>query len=235
MTAGSRRQSATALALVLAGTLAPAEADPAAAPAATAPSAAPVELTFAAFNGRFSEPGAELGAVRQGPLTLTLASPQNAVEVLSHRLRLTPLGDGSHRAELSAALRGAGKLVADLRLSGGEPGRLVDDVVLPAQTVAFEGRVELAPVADGYRVVPLELPATVGLEIESALAGRLAGFCTGLTLLTPGAVDCGGLERALSRVALPLPDAGEELLLPAAALSNDERRRLDQYLGRAAP
>lgn len=232
MTAKSRRKL-LAIVLVLAPiwALVPVEAGPAAA----APSTGPVELTFAAFNGRFSEPGAELGAVRQGPLTLTLASPTNAVEVLSHRLRLTPLGDGSHRAELSAALRGAGRLTADLRLSNGEPGRLVDDVVLPAQTVAIEGRVRLAPVADGYRVVPLELPATVGLEIESALAGRLAGLCTGLTLLTPGAVDCGGLERALSRVALPLPDAGEELLLPAAALSDDERRRLDEYLGRAAP
>lgn len=214
-----------ALGVAAAGT--PADGTPAAG------AASPIELSFAAFNRRFSEPGAALGTVRQGTLTLSLASPENAVEVLTHRLRLAPLGDGSHRAELTVAVRGRGRLVADLSVADGAPGRLVDEVVLPAQTVAIEGRVELTPVADGYRVVPRELPETVGLEVESALAGKLVTLCTGFALLAPGAVDCGGLERSLTRVALPLPKPGEELLLPFAALADDERRLLDDYLARA--
>lgn len=205
--------------------------------AAAAPAArrgGPVELSFAAFNGRFSEPGAALGVVEQGPLTLRLVSPDNALDVLEHRVRLEPLGDGSHRAELTAAVRGRGRLVADLSVSGGAPGRLVDEVTLPAQSVAVEGRVRLAPGAEGYRVVPLELPEAVHLEVESALAGRLVALCGGFTLLVPGGADCRGLGRALSRVAVPLPEPGEELLLPYAALGPAERDRLDRYLARAA-
>ncbi len=204
--------------------------------AAAAPAAkrgAPLELSFAAFNGRFSEPGADLGAVEQGPLTLHLASPENALDVLEHRVRLVPLGDGSHRAELTAAVRGRGRLIADLSVGGGAPGRLVDEVVLPAQSLALEGRVRMAPGAEGYQVIPLELPRAVHLEVESALAGRLVTLCTGFTLLVPGGADCRGLGRALGRVAVPLPEPGEELLLPYAALGPTERRRLDEYLARA--
>jgi hypothetical protein len=206
--------------------------------AAAAPAAdrggAPLELSFAAFNGRFSEPGAALGVVEQGPLTLRLASPDNALEVLEHRVRLRPLGDGSHRAELTAAVRGRGRLIADLSVSGGQPGRLVDEVTLPAQSIAVEGRVRLAPGLEGYRVVPLELPEAVHLEVESALAGRLVTLCTGFTLLVPGGADCRGLGRALSRVAVPLPAPGDELLLPYAALGPAERDRLDRYLAQVA-
>jgi hypothetical protein len=233
VSAGRTKGRAAALALggLLAAAAPPAAPAPAAAPRATA--GAPLELSVAAFNGRFSEPGADLGAVEQGPLTLRLASPENALDVLEHRVRLEPLGDGSHRAELTAAVRGRGRLVADLSVAGGAPGRLVDEVVLPAQSVAVEGRVRLAPGAEGYTVVPLELPRAVYLEIESALAGRLVGLCSGVALLVPGGADCRGLERALGRVTVPLPEAGEELLLPYAALAAAERDRLDRYLARA--
>ena len=218
-------------ALGLAGALACGGLLAAAAPAAKR--GAPLELSFAAFNGRFSEPGADLGVVEQGPLTLHLASPENALDVLEHRVRLEPLGDGSHRAELTAAVRGRGRLIVDLSVGGGAPGRLVDEVVLPAQHLAVEGRVLLSPGAEGYRVVPLELPRAVHLEVESALAGRLVTLCTGFTLLVPGGADCRGLGRALGRVAVPLPEPGDELLLPYAALGPTERRRLDEYLARA--
>ena len=234
-TAGRRRRASVApaaAAVAAAGLLAAAVAAPSPAPAAGA-AAAPIELSFAAFNGRFSEPGARLGTVEQGPLTLRLASPENALDVLEHRLRLAPLADGSHRAELTAAVRGRGRLIADLSVAGGAPGRLVDEVVLPAQSVAVEGRVRLAPGAEGYDVVPLELPRAVHLEVESALADRLVGLCSGFGLLVPGGLDCGGLGRALGRVAVPLPAPGEELLLPYAALSASERERLDRYLARA--
>jgi len=241
---GRRRGGAATLAGLAAAVLAglALAGGPAAPPAAGAPataaatsrSAAPLELSFARFNGRFSEPGAALGEVEQGPLKLRLASPDNALDVLEHRVRLEPLGDGSHRAELTAAVRGRGRLVADLSVAGGAPGRLVDEVTLPAQSVAVEGRVRLAPGVEGYRVVPLELPAAVHLEVESALADRLVALCGGFTLLVPGGADCRGLGRALSRVAVPLPEPGEELLLPYAALGAAERDRLDRYLARAA-
>ena len=99
--------------------------------------------------------------------------------------------------------------------------------------MVVEGRVRVAPAEGGYDVTPLELPRSVPLEIESALADNLVALCTGLTLFTPGG-DCTLLERALGRVEVPLPGSGEELFLPHAALSDVERGRIDAYLAAAA-
>jgi hypothetical protein len=218
-------------AAALAAGLAAFAAAPAAAPRAGG--TAPLVLTVSAFNGSHSEPGASFGTVRQGPLTLALSSPDNSLDVLRHSVRLAPLGDGSHRAELTAAVRGSGRLIADLSVGDGAPGRLVDQVTLPAQNVVVEGRVRVAPAEGGYDVTPLELPPSVSLEIESALADKLVALCTGLTLFTPGG-DCRLLERTLGRVEVPLPESGEELFLPFAALSDAERSRIDAYLAAAA-
>lgn len=193
------------------------------------PAAAPAELSIAAFNGRYSQPGVAFDGVTVGPLAMRLSSPENAVYVDRHTVRLSPLGDGTHRAELTAAVRGGGRLVADLEVAGA-PSRMADRVVLPPQTVTVEGRARFERVEGGWEIGVSELPPTVGLEIESALADRLVTLCEGLRLIALGAVDCAAIERSLRFVQAPLPAAGQTLYLAADQLAAGERRALEDYL-----
>lgn len=195
--------------------------------------AGPAELSVSAFNGRYSQPGVSFDGVAMGPLALHLSSPENALYVDSHRLLLSPLGDGTHSAELTAAVRGGGRLLADVDV-GGAPSRMADEVVLPPQTVTVEGRARLTRVEGGYQIALLQLPESVGVEIESALADRLVTVCDGLQILTLGTLDCAALERSLHTVQVPLPASGQTLFLDDGQVTAEERQALDLYLAGGA-
>jgi hypothetical protein len=185
---------------------------------------------FEGVNGLYSNPDPPINPVRQGSVTVTLRSPSNQVRLHSHRLRLVPLGGGTHGAFLDVEIEGQGDVVADLALAG-TVTQLNDEVEIPRQRLHLFGEIQLRREAEGYRVIAVELQPTVRVEVRSRLAGSLAGTCRGFSRILPLAVDCNGLEQALAQAAVPLPDPGETFLLPNALLSDQDRQELDRYLG----
>jgi hypothetical protein len=195
---------------------------------------APTELTFPRFNDVYEQPGAVSQPLVQNGMKIRLSSPRNHLVLRSHRVRLAPLGDGTHWVEVVADFAGNGHVVADLDFGNGQATRLEDDVVLPPQTRTVIGRVVIALGAGGdYEVTPVELPETVAIAFESQLAGGLADLCRTVALLAGLAIDCGTVEAGLTTAAIPLPEPGETYLLPADRLTPEDRARLDAYLARA--
>lgn len=224
-----RRAPLAAAAVALAVAAAAQEAPPS--PAAPAP---PTELTFPRFNDVYEQPGAVSEPLTRGGVTIRLRSPENHLVLRSHRVRLAPLGDGSHWIELVADFAGRGRVIADLDFGNGQPTRFEDEVVLPPQTRTVIGRVVIALGENGdYEITPVELPETVSIAFESQLAGGLGDLCRTVSLLAGLAIDCGSLAAGLTTAAIPLPDPGDTYLLPADRLTADDRARLDAYLARA--
>ncbi|HUO87230.1 MAG TPA: hypothetical protein VM617_07550 [Thermoanaerobaculia bacterium] len=194
----------------------------------------PTELTFPRFNDVYEQPGAMSEPLEQGGMTIRLSSPENHLVLRSHRVRLAPLGDGTHWVEVVADFAGRGRVIAHLDFGNGQGTQLEDQVVLPPQTRTVIGRVVIAVGEGGdYEITPVELPETVAIAFESKLAGGLGDLCRTVARLGGMTIDCGSVEAGLTTAAIPLPEPGETYLLPAARLTADDRGRLDAYLARA--
>jgi hypothetical protein len=202
----------------------------AAPPPGTAAADGAASFTFAPCNRTYQQRGAELAPVTQGGVNIEVRSPENRLDLLSHRLDLTPLGDGTHRAHFVAEFAGSGELIADVGVAG-MTSRLEDSVTVPRQERIVVGRVRLGRGEQGYEITPVELPDAVDVRIESRLAGRFAALCESFALLPGMLLDCGALRAGLSRARVPMPESGETYLLPAECLDAGLRQRLDAYLG----
>lgn len=191
-------------------------------------------FSFSKLNRSYENLVGDLQPITQGPLTVELSSPGHTLILKSNRLVLSPLSApaGAQRARLVLELMGKGQLVADVEGAGLET-RLQDELFVPPQTVALEGKVKMRRVAGGYEVTPLELPAKVEVKIQSKLSNDLLTLCGGVAILT--GLDCGGLERSLSVAAVPLPAPGGAYLLPDEDLTDADRAALDAWLGPPAP
>jgi len=186
------------------------------------------EFTFPLFNDTYQENGAVMAPVVQGGMTVRLSSPENRLTLRTHRVTLTPLSDGTHRAEFVADFAGRGRVVAHVSVGGGPPTRLEDEVVVPPQTRTVVGRVLLARGTGAYEITPVELPERVPIAIESQLGGSFAALCDSLALMIQ--LDCRGVRGMLSTAQVPLPGPGETYLLLDERLTPEDRRRLDEYL-----
>ena len=187
------------------------------------------DLSFSSFNGSYSEPGATLAPVTEGPITVQLSSPENTFVLVANRLHLTALPDGTQRARWTADFHGQGKLIADFSVAGA-PGRIEDEVVVPPQSRSVEGRVRLARGDGGWVMTAVELPPSVSVEIRSRVADSLVATCEGMAILPLVRLDCGAFRASLETATVPLPAAGETYFLPDARLTAAERQRLDAYL-----
>lgn len=197
-----------------------------------APAARGESFTFDRCNRVYEQDAGALAPMTRGPLTLRLSSPDAVLTLEHHRLDLTPRADGTHRARFEALFVGSATLHVDVDVNGAV-SRLSDDVRVPPQRRAVDGVVRLARGVgeDGapvYELIPVELPETIPVAIESNLAGRLGTMCDGLSLLLP--VDCGFVRAALSRVNVPMPEPGETYLLPPECVDEAVAARLDRYL-----
>ncbi|HVR28951.1 MAG TPA: hypothetical protein VMS86_05395 [Thermoanaerobaculia bacterium] len=186
------------------------------------------EFEFSRLNRTYGQFVEDLAPVVLGPMEVTLRSPEHQLDLVGHRAVLEPAADGSHRVRVSIELSGRGKLDAVLRAAGLE-GRLADDLELPLQTLELVGRIRLERHAGGYDITLVEAPASVEVQIESRLAGRLVPLCRQMALVLVR-FDCAALDDSLSRVQVPIPGPGAEFLLPIDELTPEERRRLDAYL-----
>jgi hypothetical protein len=185
---------------------------------------------FQSLNRAYEMDDSKVAPVRQGPLTIHLKAPRNTLIIRSHSLTLRPMGDGTYRASVGVDLMGSGDLIADLVTDVGTSSRLEDLVVLPRQRMDLDARLRFERVSGGWDVTALALPARVELDIQSRLAGSLVSLCDQMAVFL--GLDCGGIDRALSRVEVPLPEAGSVFYLPEAELTPAEAAAFDAYLGR---
>ena len=194
--------------------------------------AAAEEFSFPRLNRAYGDLVPEFAPVTSGPLTLRLSSPRQSLTVREHRLTLAPLADGTHTARLELEILGKGWLVGDIS-AGALATRVQDELLVPPQKLDLAGRVRVERGAGGYTVTALESPARVEVAIRSRVATDLVSWCDRMAIVTLALFDCGGLDRSLSRVVVPLPPAGESYLLPDEELSPEERAALDRYLAGA--
>jgi hypothetical protein len=190
------------------------------------------ELELAKLNRVYTDLVGELAPFALDPVTVRLSSPRHSVLVRDHKVALRPLGGGRAEGRLEIELLGKGEIVADVDLAG-SVSRLADELILPPQRVALDGRVRLSRGDGGYHVLPERMPASVRVEIRSPLIDRVVGACQGAALLSFGSIDCGPVRAALERPAIPLPASGGELFLPDAELTDDDRAALDALIAAA--
>ena len=195
------------------------------------PSAGSAEtLELERLNRTYTDVAGELAPLVYDPLVIRLQSPAQTVIVRRNTVALTPVGGGRYRAALEVELSGKGSLIADLELGGGTPQRMTDEVVLPPQTIALDAVVSVRRGEGGYRVMAHELPKAVRVDIRSRLVGEILEACSGLALLTLGALDCAPVTDALERPSLPLPGPGAELWLADADLTDADRAQIDALI-----
>ncbi len=203
---------------------------------AAAPSAA-VEptygLRFEKLNRTYSDFVGELAPIGEPGLSVRLQSPKQTIVLRDHRIRLTPIAGeaGVFAGEVELDVQGKGDLIADVNI-GPLVRNLTDVVVVPPQTIRLAARVRLRRVADGYEVLPEKLPERVEVAVQSQTINQILTLCDQAATLSLGAVDCSGLERALTRPAVPLPGGGS-FALTDDNLTDADRAALDALL--AAP
>ncbi|GMU67531.1 MAG: hypothetical protein AMXMBFR36_38050 [Acidobacteriota bacterium] len=187
------------------------------------------ELEFEGFNRVYTDLVGELAPVALDPVTVRLSSPRQTVMVRDHRISMRPLGGGRTEGRLEIELLGKGEIVADVDLAG-NVSRLADELILPPQRIALDGRVRLARADGGYQVVPEQMPSAVRVEIRSGLIDRVVGACEGAAMLSFGAIDCAPVRDALERPAIPLPAGAGEFFLADADLTAADRAALDALI-----
>ncbi|MEM6797477.1 MAG: hypothetical protein AAF725_26145 [Acidobacteriota bacterium] len=203
----------------------------AAAPARAEGGATATDLEIAVLNGVYTELDPGLAPIRQGPITLWIRSPEHELRVLSNRLTLRPTEDGLLEAALEAEVEGWGQLVVDLQTAAGTSA-LEDRVEAPRQLLEVAGTVRMVRAPGGYLVsfLSFEEPS-MGVEIESRLAGQLGDACRTLAALGLGVLDCDSLLASLRRIEVPLPEPGTEFLVRRELLSAEERAVFDRLAG----
>lgn len=211
-------------------TLAPApELD--AQPAASAPSGERRVFAFDRLNRSYEMDGSQIAPVRQGPVTIHLQSPRNSLVLRDHSVALTPLGDGTYDASIVLDFLGSGDLTADLVTDAGTSSRLDDLVIVPRQAIRLDGRVRFARVPGGWDVTALSLPKQVEIAIQSRLVGNLVTMCGSMGVFL--GLDCDALDASLSRIDVPMPEAGSVFFLPEEELTEPEVRALEAFLARS--
>jgi hypothetical protein len=242
---GAAALCAAAVGLAAAAPVSPSPASPSpaspAAPAAAAPAAArpapaasSTSFSFPLINRSYSDLAPAAVPYTSGALSVALSSPRHNVVVREHRLTLTPLADGTHRADLDVTFLGKGWMVADVELAGFAT-QLADEVLLPSQRKLLQGRVRLEPAAGGGMLLtPVELPKTVQVAIQSRVGNQLVGWCEGISVLPLTDVDCGELQRAVQTATVPVPQADGPIHLDADELRPEDQAALEAYRRRAA-
>lgn len=189
-----------------------------------------IELSF--LTGTYRDLASNLEPIEQNGLRVQVSSPQHRLTVHRNRFGLSDAGGGRANATIEVDLDGEGLLVARLE-SAGIGTDFDDQVVLPRQTLRLAGRIKIERTAEELLFTVLEAPPEVRLEIESGLAAQLVGTCELFGKLLP--VDCGALRLSLSRVDVPLPQAGEQFRLPVNRLSAAELAYFERFATVASP
>lgn len=187
-----------------------------------------VDLRFDLLNRTYSDFAPALAGIDQGGVVVGLTSPRQTLVLRDHAIRLTPLDDGTFDAELDLEFQGKGSLVADVML-GPVAQKFADEVVVPLQKVSLAGVVRIERVDGGFSVRASSLPESVSVAVQSPKVNQILALCDNAAVVTLGAIDCRGLERALTHPALPIP-SGQSFVLHDSDLTDENRRILGALL-----
>jgi hypothetical protein len=194
--------------------------------------AATSEFRFEKLNRAYSDFVEELAPIGEEGMSIHLTSPSQTMILRDHRIRLTPIGpakDGAFSGEVELDIQGKGALIADV-VMGPIVGQLTDEVVVPPQTLRLAGTVRIRRVADGYEITPERLPPRIEVAVQSQTINQILALCDQAATLSLGAVECSGLDRSLTRPAVPIPGGGGAIFLGDENLTDDDRARLDALL-----
>lgn len=192
-------------------------------------------LQFTKLNRTYTDFVGELAPIGDEGLSVRLQSPKQAIVLRANRIRLTPIAGeaGAFAGEVELDVQGKGDLIADVTI-GPMVRNLTDVLVVPPQTIRLAAKVRIRRVADGYEVLPENLPNRIEVAVQSQTTNQILALCDQAATLTLGAVDCAGLDRALTRPAVPLPGASGSFLLGDENLTDTDRLWLDTLLGAPA-
>lgn len=201
--------------------------------AAQVPGGSPSDLRFEKLNRAYSDFVNELAPIGEEGMSVHLVSPKQTLILRDHRIRLTPLSDamdGVFMGEVELDVQGKGALVADVTM-GPIVRQLTDEIIVPPQTIRLAGKVLIRRVADGYEITPEKLPERIEVAVQSRTINQILALCDQAAILSLGAVDCAGLDLALTHPAVPVPGGGQAFLLGDDNLTDADRARLDALLG----
>lgn len=195
-----------------------------------------VEMRFEKLNGTYSDFVGELAPIGDAGLSVTLQSPHQTLTLRDHRVRLTPLSrsaGGRFAGEVELDVQGKGELVADVTI-GPIVRHLTDVVVVPPQTLRLAATVVIRRVSGGYEITPENLPPRIEVAVQSQTINQILALCDQASSLSLGAIDCSGLDGALTRPAVPIPGGTGGFLLDDDRLTDADRIWLDTLLGTPA-
>ncbi|MGE0639635.1 MAG: hypothetical protein AB7G12_06670 [Thermoanaerobaculia bacterium] len=184
-----------------------------------------VEMKLERLNRTYSDFVPPLAGMDEGGVVVKLTSPRQTLILRDHTIRLTPLENGTIDAEIDLEIQGKGSLVADVAL-GPVAQQFPDEVVVPPQTISLAGNIRISRVAGGYSVTANSLPDSVRVAVQSQKVNQILALCDNAAVMTLGAIDCRGLDKALTRPELPIP-SGQSFVLQDADLTDENRRELD--------
>ena len=170
----------------------------------------------------------DLVPVRIGPAEIMLRSPEHALTVTHHAATLRPVDDGVFEAALELEIAGSGRIDADVTI-GSLESRLSQELTIPRQTLYLEGLVTVRLAEEGYWITTERMPETAQVRIESELGTQLFTVCRQMALVLVN-LDCDAIERAVTLIRAPLPEAGGEYLIGLEDTTEEEREEFERFL-----
>ena len=176
------------------------------------------------MNRVYENLDSNLQPIEQGKVTIRVSSPEHRLTVHGNRLTLTPMADGTLDAMMEVDFEGHGHLIADVDSFG----RFEDRVQAKRQTPRVAGTVRLTRADGNYLFTVVRSDPSVRLNIESGVARQVVGACRVFAMLMN--LPCGGIEKSLTAVNIPMPEPGEQFQVPADLLNADEKAFFDRFV-----
>ena len=174
----------------------------------------------------------DLVPVSIGPAEIMLRSPEHALTVSHHAATLRPLEGGVFEVALELEIAGSGRIDADVVI-GSLESRLSQELTVPRQTLHLEGAITVRRAEEGYWITTERMPEAARVRIESELGTQLFTVCRQMALVLVS-LDCDAIERAVTLIRAPLPEAGGEYLIGLEDTTEDERKAFDRFLAGAS-
>lgn len=188
-------------------------------------------IEIQAANGSYTQLGAQLQPIVQGPFTIHVASPRHEIKVHSNRLDLVKGPGLTVDARFEVELEGFGDLIADVVGPDGGSTHFEERVSARRQRIRVAATMRLQKVPQGYMwTLVAPLTPTIDFYVESGLSSKLVATCKVFAVLPIlGAIDCGALENALTTLKVPMPKAGTQWLVAPERLTAGEKSFLDRF------
>ena len=185
-------------------------------------------VSFERLNRVYEHLIDDLVPVSIGPAEIMLRSPEHALTVSHHAATLRPLEEGVFEVALELEIAGSGRIDADVTI-GSLESRLSQELTVPRQTLHLEGAIRVRRAEEGYWITTERMPEAAQVRIESELGTQLFTVCRQMALVLVS-LDCDAIERAVTLIRAPLPEAGGEYLIGLEDTTEEEREDFDRFL-----